>query len=1483
MDARPRRSPPPARDASDTAPSPGSPPTPWWRRRTAPIAALRVLGASAVLGLTLGACAAPPADTEAVDAGASPLAVTPAVQTALDCVRDGYAAAGTCDWPHWSEMNDRCALGAQPQLRDHLLHELDAGLCTSERWPAFVEYVGRDDVTPIATFSDAAFVRAGGARPAVAKDVIPGYPKIHAAAYVNDGYYGNGASWISNSAFSWIKIDLGRPMLIDGVRFGRDRMGRYDDRSPGGFYVYAAAADEQYADGNGSNDDLEYTQVYSSWDHAFSGAIPRAATVRVSFAPVVARFVKLQVERAGTAIDELEVSRALSTVVASAATGVDGCEPPYAPPQCNTRAFATANDLAYAPSGSPVRAVAKDTIPGYAPIHAPAYVNDGKYGNGSSWISNSPSSWIKIDLGKPTLLNEVRFGRDRTGGYDERDPGQFVVQAALADNRFADGDESLDADEYRSVFDSADGGFNGAVAGPSTVRAKFSPIVARFVKVSVANAGAAIDELEAFFASGLEDDGVATRIDLKQDGKCLTGSAVGACTSPRWVLEPTVTHDTYRLRSGDSPGSCLELLPTRPARVLTMACRGRSDPAYANQIWYFPVGADAKQLIRSASAASSCLATNQGSIVTATCAPDAPPAAQLWQIAAAVHPEEHWRRINEYVDTGSTPDRYSYSFLTNGSGLTEQGVFVALEEPAADTVAVYRNSEGRLSTCDDESPDCGRDPLAFYTPRAPRDASDTSRVPVYEFHTTATDVPRRYRYSTRSYVVDYTHEDGGYGYAREPGVAFYAYANQGATGARVSEMLTTVTDLASEAGVTIPALVSDTTRDGSAGYELVDGRVLVHSSGVELPDREELVHVLGHVMVDAMLGSADEDDQCVFTPDAALARSDYHRPRDLLDPEWQANPCLLREGWVEYFTSQILLGHGELHDFHGAGLDGMAHNPRRRLFVSPPTILLGLLGTYAAILVMEDMMLKQSRGPDDMVTVALAGFKATVSSMTGMGRDHTTEDYARTKPSAKDAVCKALANVPPPWVPPNVMDFKAALIDDPLSQCQVITPNDEWTFKSCRTPVRILCSTGSSTFAATPKSYAPYDAVEACILAFGADSKPIRSAQKRTRAEVGAPTTGDLGTGEALDCAKKLRIMPVSSESQVGSVTALKAKLEGDPDYPKYNHLLVHSLNVGAGSCHIVQCVGDKSVFVDCGSAGSNRPVLNAPAVLAYAKEMGILEDESRPAIVVTHPHKDHWGHLRGVFVDRAPERVWLGGANPAFTTKYGPVFVSWMDTLRGAGVLVNDSSAISQPWPAASRHIQTFAKCGNASLDMVTVNVTSAVGPQELNANRSSAVLQLTLPNKLAAFFTGDALGETEDAARAQLDLQHFPDARANYGIMRFLTASHHGSSGGAGYISNTDDWIRYIQPTHAVYSAGSRYRHPKCAVKARFEAGALLQAAPAHDIECGTDDPPRRVIEPSSKRHYSTRSSGSIIAGIAIPRANETVVDKAVFVTER
>jgi hypothetical protein len=174
------------------------------------------------------------------------------------------------------------------------------------------------------------------------------------------------------------------------------------------------------------------------------------------------------------------------------------CKPGYLPPLCLAKEFDKSSDLTFSGNGTARPAVAKDTIPGHARVHQPAYINDGLYGPGASWVSNSAYSWIKIDLGEIKTINTITFGRDRLGRFNDGDPGQFVIAVALSDNIYADGNSSNDFMEYTEVYNSEEAGFDGMVSGPETIEANFDAIKARFVKITFENAGTAVDEVEVF-------------------------------------------------------------------------------------------------------------------------------------------------------------------------------------------------------------------------------------------------------------------------------------------------------------------------------------------------------------------------------------------------------------------------------------------------------------------------------------------------------------------------------------------------------------------------------------------------------------------------------------------------------------------------------------------------------------------------------------------------------------------------------------------------------------------------------------------------------------------------------------------------------------------------------------------------------------------------------------------------------------------------
>lgn len=186
---------------------------------------------------------------------------------------------------------------------------------------------------------------------------------------------------------------------------------------------------------------------------------------------------------------------------ASPLTGSPQCQAGFGSPQCLYQSYDTSGNVAFA-GGPAAPAVASSTIVGPNAIHDPSFINDGQYGNGRSWIGQTPNSWLKIDLGGIQLVDRITFGRDRLGGFDDRDPGQFLIDVAVFDAVYANGDDSNDAFEYTNVVDSAALGFSGFISGPETVVIDFdTPISARYIKMTIANAtpfAAAIDEVQIF-------------------------------------------------------------------------------------------------------------------------------------------------------------------------------------------------------------------------------------------------------------------------------------------------------------------------------------------------------------------------------------------------------------------------------------------------------------------------------------------------------------------------------------------------------------------------------------------------------------------------------------------------------------------------------------------------------------------------------------------------------------------------------------------------------------------------------------------------------------------------------------------------------------------------------------------------------------------------------------------------------------------------
>jgi hypothetical protein len=80
-----------------------------------------------------------------------------------------------------------------------------------------------------------------------------------------------------------------------------------------------------------------------------------------------------------------------------------------------------------------VAARAKATSSGdYAgnPIHRLEHVNDGRYGNGRSWICDKPVGWVALELPEKIKIDRVAWGRDREGKYQDRLATAYTVEVS---------------------------------------------------------------------------------------------------------------------------------------------------------------------------------------------------------------------------------------------------------------------------------------------------------------------------------------------------------------------------------------------------------------------------------------------------------------------------------------------------------------------------------------------------------------------------------------------------------------------------------------------------------------------------------------------------------------------------------------------------------------------------------------------------------------------------------------------------------------------------------------------------------------------------------------------------------------------------------------------------------------------------------------------------------------------------------------------
>ena len=89
--------------------------------------------------------------------------------------------------------------------------------------------------------------------------------------------------------------------------------------------------------------------------------------------------------------------------------------------------------------------------------HQLKHVNDGRYGNSRSWISNEfGAGWVQLELPKLTTIDKVIWGRDREGNFKDRLPVDYTIAVSQNGEDWTTVASSSDRVPMGTPFDAGD-------------------------------------------------------------------------------------------------------------------------------------------------------------------------------------------------------------------------------------------------------------------------------------------------------------------------------------------------------------------------------------------------------------------------------------------------------------------------------------------------------------------------------------------------------------------------------------------------------------------------------------------------------------------------------------------------------------------------------------------------------------------------------------------------------------------------------------------------------------------------------------------------------------------------------------------------------------------------------------------------------------------------------------------------------------------
>ncbi|NLB63000.1 MAG: DNA internalization-related competence protein ComEC/Rec2 [Fibrobacter sp.] len=240
-----------------------------------------------------------------------------------------------------------------------------------------------------------------------------------------------------------------------------------------------------------------------------------------------------------------------------------------------------------------------------------------------------------------------------------------------------------------------------------------------------------------------------------------------------------------------------------------------------------------------------------------------------------------------------------------------------------------------------------------------------------------------------------------------------------------------------------------------------------------------------------------------------------------------------------------------------------------------------------------------------------------------------------------------------------------------------------------------------------------------------------------------------------------------------------------------YHHLNpsaeIFFLDAGQGDCTILKFSHGKAIVIDVGNE-ANRGNYGVQQLAPFLRRNNIHQID---ALIITHPHSDHFGGLESLLDEVKVQQIWI-----PWQARFcdNPFWQKALQKVQNLNIPIHDvyegQKVIGlKPW----------------NMKFLFPYINSPVNPADWNSISIVALLQYQ--NRDLSILPGDLGSKEEDQIMTTHQQIQSP----------ILKLGHHGS-----HYSSSTRWLKALKPQIAIASAGyrNRYRHPSAKTLARLDS---------------------------------------------------------------